>query len=109
MRIAARDLVGRSFPESLAELSDLADGCLAAAARCTARETGFDPSSGPPPIGFALGKLGGRELNFSSDVDLVFLYESAQGEVDPDLFAETRDTIFELPLALAINHRKWAA
>lgn len=77
LRIAARDLVGRPFVESLRELSDLADGCLAAAARCTARDTDAEI-----PALFALGKLGGRELNFSSDVDLLFLYASAHGEVD---------------------------
>ncbi len=94
LRIAARDLVGRPFVASLRELSDLADGCLAAAARCAARDTyrdthrdahtGFDDVSiTASPAIFALGKLGGRELNFSSDVDLLFLYESPRGEVDP--------------------------
>jgi glutamate-ammonia-ligase adenylyltransferase len=80
LRIAARDLVGRPFTESLRELSDLADGCLAAASQCTARDIGSEAHA---PVVFALGKLGGRELNFSSDVDLVFLYESPKGEVDP--------------------------
>jgi len=79
LRIAARDLAGRPFVDSLTELSDLADGCLAAAARRSARETGT-----AEPVVFALGKLGGRELNFSSDVDLMFLYDSPGGEPDPD-------------------------
>src|SRR6202040_4090733 len=37
----------------------------------------------PPPVFIILGmgKLGGRELNFSSDIDLVFLYSGA-GETD---------------------------
>jgi len=69
LRIAARDLAGRPFAESLRELADLADRCLAAALACAALETGL-----APPALFALGKLGGRELNFSSDVDLVFVY-----------------------------------
>jgi glutamate-ammonia-ligase adenylyltransferase len=73
IRVAARDLAGRSFEESLAELSDLADGCLVAALELAARETGV-----PPPALFALGKLGGRELNFSSDVDLLFVYEEPE-------------------------------
>jgi glutamine synthetase adenylyltransferase len=83
LRIAARDLVGRPFVESLRELSDLADGCLSAAAHCTSRDTNADHNASPPAV-FALGKLGGRELNFSSDVDLLFLYESPRGERDPD-------------------------
>jgi glutamine synthetase adenylyltransferase len=70
LRIAARDLVGRAFEESLAELSRLADRCLAAALACAAHE-----AEAAPPALLALGKLGGRELNFSSDVDLLFVYE----------------------------------
>jgi glutamate-ammonia-ligase adenylyltransferase len=73
LRITARDRLGRAFPESLRELSDLADRCLVAALACSARETGAEP-----PALFALGKLGGRELNFSSDVDLLFVYEPPQ-------------------------------
>ena len=76
-RIAARDLAGRPFEQSLRELSDLADRCLRAALACAAEETG-----GAPPALFALGKLGGRELNFSSDVDLLFVYDVPAG-ADP--------------------------
>ncbi len=69
LRIAGRDLTERPFTESLAELSDLADRCLTAALACAADETGT-----PAPGLLALGKLGGRELNFSSDVDLLFVH-----------------------------------
>jgi glutamate-ammonia-ligase adenylyltransferase len=75
LRIAARDLFDRDFEQSLRELSDLADRGLDAALRCAARETGVEP-----PALLALGKLGGRELNFSSDVDLLFLYEAGPTE-----------------------------
>jgi glutamate-ammonia-ligase adenylyltransferase len=75
LRIAARDLSDRPFEQSLRELSDLADRCLDAALRCAARETGVEP-----PALLALGKLGGRELNFASDVDLLFVYEAAPDE-----------------------------
>ena len=75
LRVAARDLADRPFHESLRELSDLADACLDAALECAARERRI-----AAPALFALGKLGGRELNFSSDVDLLFLYERASGE-----------------------------
>jgi len=71
LRIAARDLAGRPFRGSLRELSDLADGCLAAALACAAAETGV-----AAPALVALGKLGGRELNFSSDVDVLFVYDA---------------------------------
>jgi len=74
LRIAARDLLGRPFAASLRELSDLADGCLAASLAAAASETRTSP-----PALLALGKLGGRELNFSSDVDLLFLYPVPPG------------------------------
>ena len=77
LRVAARDLAGRPFEQGLRELSDLADRCLRAALACASDETGA-----PEPALLALGKLGGRELNFSSDVDLLFVYELPPG-ADP--------------------------
>jgi len=77
LRITARDLAGRPFAESPTELSDLADRCLEAALALASRETGT-----PPPALMALGKLGGRELNYSSDVDLLFVYDPPD-ELDP--------------------------
>ena len=73
LRVAARDLSGRPFDEGLAELSDLADDVLR---RALALATG----SARPPALFALGKLGGRELNFSSDVDLMFVCDAPPDE-----------------------------
>jgi glutamate-ammonia-ligase adenylyltransferase len=78
LRIAARDLLGRPFGESPGELSDLADRCLRAALACAAEETAIAPATL-----LALGKLGGCELNFSSDVDLLFLYDTAGEGEDP--------------------------
>ena len=78
LRIAARDLGGRPFEQSLAELSQLADRCLAAALACAGAEAGV-----APPALFALGKLGGYELNFSSDVDLLFIRENAADGGEP--------------------------
>jgi glutamate-ammonia-ligase adenylyltransferase len=77
LRVAARDLLGRPFAESLRELSDLADRCLAAALARASTELAV-----PAPGLFALGKLGGRELNYSSDVDLLFVYQPPEGS-DP--------------------------
>jgi glutamine synthetase adenylyltransferase/Zn-dependent oligopeptidase len=82
LRIAWRDIVGRAtVAETLRGLSDLADGCLRAA--CAAAQRHLDAPFGRPRdaealevpfIVVAMGKLGGRELNFSSDVDLIFLH-----------------------------------
>src|SRR5437868_9299274 len=85
-RIALRELANAAdLEETTAELSQLAEICV--------REvfahwnTKFRESSGSPTANFAilaLGKLGGRELNHSSDVDLIFLY-SEEGELSPRL------------------------
>ncbi|HXZ84928.1 MAG TPA: hypothetical protein VEI82_05515, partial [Myxococcota bacterium] len=89
LRIAARDLAGRAFAESLAELSQLADRCLTAALARAAREAQV-----APPALFALGKLGGNELNFSSDVDLLFIHESApEGGAEPGQLARLIELI----------------
>src|SRR5512138_80333 len=83
--LAHRDLNGlASLDEVFGTMSALADECIAAAAReahaATARELGH-PQGDARLIVAALGKLGGEELNVSSDVDLVFLYED-EGETD---------------------------
>ena len=83
-RIALRELANvAELEETTAELSQLAEICVRevfAHWNASLRE-----SSGSPAAQFAilaLGKLGGRELNHSSDVDLIFLY-SEEGELSP--------------------------
>jgi glutamate-ammonia-ligase adenylyltransferase len=85
LRVAGRDLIGRPFGESLRELSDLADRCLDAATRCAAHEAEVEA-----PAVLGLGKLGGRELNLSSDVDLLFVYDADEREDWPRNQAVTR-------------------
>ncbi|MGH2680441.1 MAG: hypothetical protein ACRDG8_08175 [Actinomycetota bacterium] len=66
LRIAARDLDGAPLEEVVEEISDVADACLEALC----------------PDGMAviaLGKLGGRELNYASDVDLLLLHREGVG------------------------------
>ncbi|MCS6970918.1 MAG: DUF294 nucleotidyltransferase-like domain-containing protein [Planctomycetota bacterium] len=63
------------FEAIVGELSDAVDALIGAAwelARAEVAERG-EP---PPFCVLALGKLGGRELNYSSDVDLLFVYEA---------------------------------
>jgi glutamate-ammonia-ligase adenylyltransferase len=87
--IAWRDLAGEAtLAATLAALSEFADAALRAACsfaeRATARRFGIARSgSGARQslVVVAMGKLGGRELNFSSDVDLVLLYPEG-GESD---------------------------
>jgi len=83
VRIAWRDLAGwADLDETLATLSALADACIdGALAKLTgwaeARSGAPIAAEGAAPARFvviAMGKLGGRELNFSSDIDLIFAY-----------------------------------
>ncbi|HEX7505996.1 MAG TPA: hypothetical protein VF550_04440, partial [Polyangia bacterium] len=68
------------------ELSFFADACLRAAVRFCAAElrAGFgDPVCNDSTPGYsviAMGKLGGEELNFSSDIDLIYVYASDDGQ-----------------------------
>jgi Glutamine synthetase adenylyltransferase len=65
-------------------MTALADESIDAAARSAhaqAVESLGRPRNDSRLIVAALGKLGGEELNVSSDVDLVFLYEE-DGETD---------------------------
>jgi len=77
-----------SLDETLASLSLLADRLLDAA--CRYAESTYLPRYGVvrdaagekvPLVVLGMGKLGGRELNFSSDIDLIFLYPEA-GDTD---------------------------
>jgi glutamate-ammonia-ligase adenylyltransferase len=92
VRVAARDL-GRlsNTAEITRELSDLADVCLDSVLRICWEQ--FAERFGMPYHQDAdgnwhltqfsilgLGKLGGQELNYSSDVDVIFVY-SEEGEV----------------------------
>jgi len=89
VRIAWRDLAGwAQVPETLAELSACADAAITTAlawARRTLVARYGEPRSAAgepqPLVVIGMGKLGGGELNFSSDVDLVLLFPE-HGETD---------------------------
>ncbi|MDB5349985.1 MAG: glutamine synthetase adenylyltransferase [Planctomycetota bacterium] len=87
LRIGYNDVV-RSHPLELTtlDLSHLADACVEGATRLarSQAEARHGVPIGPDgrPARFvvlALGKLGGEELNYSSDIDLIFLYDQ-EGE-----------------------------
>jgi glutamate-ammonia-ligase adenylyltransferase len=111
LRIAARDLARLGdVVEITGELSDMADVCLDAVLQICSRQ--FIARFGQPfhqdadgrwqPTAFCvigLGKLGGQELNYSSDVDLMFVYDE-EGEV----FREP-PTGGKMPRAVMSNHQ----
>ncbi|MBE9563159.1 MAG: bifunctional [glutamate--ammonia ligase]-adenylyl-L-tyrosine phosphorylase/[glutamate--ammonia-ligase] adenylyltransferase, partial [Proteobacteria bacterium] len=85
VRIAWQDITGwASLEETLQSLSNLADALLDTALRWLYNNltnqlgTPSDANGTPQPlIVLAMGKLGGQELNFSSDIDLIFAYPEA--------------------------------
>ena len=91
LRIMLRDVLGlAALSEVTEELSNLADSILHLAYQRIREdlvrrhgEPRFEDREGTPrACGFAvlsLGKLGGKELNYSSDIDLMFVY-AANGE-----------------------------
>ncbi len=91
LRLAWRDLAGwAGLTEVLAATTELAEACLGAALAhlyAWAAERHGMPlgaASGRPVelVVLGLGKLGGRELNVSSDIDLIFAY-AEDGETRP--------------------------
>ncbi len=106
LRIALRDLLGlATLAEVTLELSNLADAILHGAQEhirlqlvqrfgrplCPAK-------SGPIEGQFvvlALGKLGGRELNYSSDIDLMYLY-TGEGQTSGPVTISNKEFSIEL-------------
>jgi len=84
LRIALRDLSGASLEEVTADLSSLAADAFEAAvrfhyARLCAQHGAPQGRGASGPSGFCvlgMGKLGGEELNFSSDADVLYLYDA---------------------------------
>jgi len=90
VRIAWQDLTGRAtLEEVMQSLSDLADGSCSIAlqwatswlAKTHGQPIGRDSARQVELVVLGLGKLGGCELNFSSDIDLMFAY-SEDGNTD---------------------------
>ena len=99
-RIAWRDIGGLAdFDETVRDTSDLADAIIDTSLtrlhewQCVALGTPIGHSGEPQQlVVLALGKLGASELNFSSDIDLIFTFpengqtEGGRRSVDNDRF-----------------------
>ena len=98
-RIALRNILGNAtLPTTTEELSDLAEAVLQAiypeteAEMREAHGTPLAPDGTPVTFAIiAMGKFGGRELNFSSDLDVMYVYsadgETTQGMPNVDYFS----------------------
>jgi [glutamine synthetase] adenylyltransferase / [glutamine synthetase]-adenylyl-L-tyrosine phosphorylase len=90
VRIAWRDLAGwANLQETMDCLSSLADSCLNCVEtvlyHSLCREYGTPMNTEGMPqrlVVLAMGKLGAGELNFSSDIDLIFAYPDAGNTVN---------------------------
>ncbi|MFN2435454.1 MAG: bifunctional [glutamate--ammonia ligase]-adenylyl-L-tyrosine phosphorylase/[glutamate--ammonia-ligase] adenylyltransferase, partial [Desulfotignum sp.] len=82
IRIAWRDLTGKAgLTDTLSDLSELAIACVSKALdvlyekMCATFGTPMDLNGHPQQmVILGMGKLGAKELNFSSDIDLIFVY-----------------------------------
>ncbi|MGE3548009.1 MAG: hypothetical protein AB7L28_29060, partial [Kofleriaceae bacterium] len=86
LRVGLADFAGALDPlEVCAELTAIAEACLGRA--LTVIETQLAARHGRPPGSarlavLGLGKLGGRELGYAADLDVVFVYTGDDGESD---------------------------
>ena len=78
LHLAARDLTGDATVDEVAEeLADLADAVLESALAIARAE--LPPDSAPVRFAIvAMGKCGARELNYASDIDVIFVAEPHQ-------------------------------
>jgi len=91
LRIVLRDVLRfADLSETAEDLSNLADAILNVAWRAIRKELSREMGEIPNPFSvIALGKLGGKELNYSSDIDLMFVYSG------PELHGESALTAKE--------------
>lgn len=92
LRIGVRDLLGEAaFEETVSDISAFADACVRLAWEICRAEC---PDASPEFAVLALGKLGGQELNYSSDIDLVFVHgDNADAKSAVKLGECVRDTL----------------
>jgi len=87
LHLAARDLTGAATVDEVGEeLADIAAAVLEAALAVARAE--LAPGAAPCRLAVvAMGKCGGRELNYASDVDVIFVAEPVKGEDETEALA----------------------
>ncbi len=92
-RIACADLLGLADCDTVGQaLTDVTDAVLGAALASACAAVGRD---GPLPVRLAIigmGRLGGAELAYSSDADVLFVYEPLRSPSDGPVPARARRT-----------------
>src|SRR3569833_1828170 len=91
LRIGVRDILGYADHQTTTRaISDFADASLRMALQICADEMGIPD---PPFAIIAMGKHGGREVNYSSDLDLIFVHQEADGFRPVKLAEAVRDAM----------------
>ena len=105
VRIAARDLTSDDpldeLPEVAGELADLADGTVEAALALARAEVPGWPKARLGII--ALGKTGGQELNYVSDVDVLYVAEPTLDEAGQPVCSTSEALAVATKLAGALS------
>lgn len=111
LRIGVRDIVGRdSIRDTHQALSDTAEVCIEKIAQTEFEKCASRYSNLAMPadqilkrnglVILALGKLGGKEPNYHSDLDVIFLYESDESS---NVWIDTSPQHFYSELAIKIT------
>ena len=91
------------FTDIGVHLSDMADAALAAALKVATRSVCGDDGEPPRLAVIAMGKCGARELNYVSDVDVIFVAEEADSvttRVAGEMMRFASEAFFEVDAAL---------
>jgi glutamate-ammonia-ligase adenylyltransferase len=92
--VGLADLAGELGTREVAHvLTALADATLEQACRFAMRERGLEPPRGLALL--AMGKLGGREIGYGSDLDVFFVYHSSDDDA-PERFARIAQRVLRL-------------
>ena len=86
LRFAAQDIAGKLTLETLSDyLSALADMILQVSLQTIWQSLSFKHTETPKFSVIGYGKLGGKELGYVSDLDIIFLYDGESADAGEDL------------------------
>jgi glutamate-ammonia-ligase adenylyltransferase len=96
LQVAIADLVGRfDVGATMRAMSRLADECIAAALDCARLIVGRKAPAAGEFCVLGMGKLGAQELNLSSDIDLIYVFDGRDGD-EAEAVARLGETLTEL-------------
>lgn len=103
LQVAMPDLAGRANLQNTARgLADLSEGLLRAFVTHATREVAAKHGGSPAGtlVALAIGQLGGRELAYASDCDLIFVYEGSEPAPDGTSTAQFWGEVVQRALAM---------